>query len=215
MNACRFLEAKREQDRLFGHLDRMAEHQDPDWTHTRYSQGYFRSFVGRTIEDGARVFQSGGRLVAQLPDEWRFAKDEKDDGSKQKWYARDYDDSQWQLLKTYSASWEEQGLGWYKQSSAWYRVWIDIPAQHAGEDLRLWFGGVDETTEVYVNGQEVGAGQGFARPFEFPVGHLLQYGRKNLIAVKCQNRQLGELGTGGILRPVMLYAAGSKQEEKQ
>jgi beta-galactosidase/beta-glucuronidase len=112
-----------------------------------------------------------------------------------------------QFLKTYSASWEEQGLGWYKQGPAWYRVSIDVPNRQAGENLRLWFGGVDETAEVYANGHKIGESKGFARPFEFSVGHLLQYGRKNLIAVKCRNRELAELGTGGILRPVMLYAA--------
>jgi hypothetical protein len=214
MNACRFEDAKQEKDRLFAHLESMATHQDPDWTHTRYSQGYFDTFMGKTIEGGAAVLKSGGRIVLALPDEWRFAKDEDDEGQRQGWHAEGFDDSGWQTLKTYSASWEEQGLGWYKRKPTWYRVTVDVPADERGRDLRLWFGGVDDFAEVYVNGQQVGESKGFARPFEIPVGKVLHYGDTNLIAVRCLSEGLAELGTGGILRPVMLYVAGGEPAER-
>lgn len=208
MNACRFVEAKQEQARLFAHLEAMAQHKDPEWTHLRYSKGYFETFLGRTIEGGAAALSDGGRLVLALPDQWRFAKDERDEGTAQQWFAENYDDAAWQTLKTYSASWEEQGLGWYKRRPAWYRVWIDVPADERGRDLRLWFGGIDESAEVYLNGRKLGESRGFACPFEFPVSDALRFGQKNLIAVRCLSLGLQELGTGGILRPLMLYVPG-------
>jgi hypothetical protein len=210
MNACRFHEAKQEKDRLFAQLESMAAHRDPDWTHTRYSQGYFDTFLGRTIEGGAAVLASGGRIVSALPDQWRFAKDERDEGRSQGWFAERFDDSGWQTLKTYSASWDEQGLGGYKRKPAWYRVTVEVPAGQRQSDLRLWFGGIDESAEVYVNGQKVGEARGFARPFEVPVAGVVRYGQKNMIAVRCLSEGLAELGTGGILRPVMLYVAGGE-----
>ncbi len=207
LNECRFQEAKREKGQLFAHLDAMAEHTDPDWTHTRYSKGYFETFLGRTVDGGAALLESGGRIVTALPDAWRFCEDPQDEGRRRGWYGKDFDDSAWRTLRTRSASWAEQGLGEYRRRPAWYRVSIEVPAQRRGRDVRLWFGGVDEQAEVYVNGQLVGETRGFARPFEFPVGPVLQYGTGNVIAVRCLSESLAELGTGGILRPVVLYAA--------
>jgi len=44
------------------------------------------------------------------------------------------------------------------------------------------------------------------RPLEVEVTGAVQFGKDNTIVVKATNTQLNELGTGGIVKIVMLYA---------
>ena len=44
-------------------------------------------------------------------------------------------------------------------------------------------------------------------PWEFDATEAIRFGQPDLIVVKISNRQLSELGTGGITGPVMLWAA--------
>lgn len=207
-----FAGAAKAQERLGAHVKVMAEHvEEPCWVHERYAfDQYFRRFLGRTIDGGAKILADGGEIVARLPDEWKFAKDETASGAAQGWGKADFDDTAWGTLGTFSKSWSDQGLATY-QGDGWYRTRFTVPATLKGRDLRLWFGGFDNNVDVYLNGQHLGAKTGFATPAEFEgiAGHL-RYGEPNVLAVRVSAGSLSELGTGGIMMPVVVYAAGGK-----
>lgn len=215
---CRFLEAAKAQDALQTHIKTMAEKPDPHWAHQRYAWGYYRRFTGLTVTGGAQVLKEGGRILVRLPDIWKFRKDETAVGAKAGWFRPELDDAGWPEVATFTKSWDDYGLRWY-HGEAWYRTRFALPASEKDKpgEPRLWFGGFDYNVDVYLNGQHLGEKRGFAVPREFAdLGKLLKFGAENVLAVRVAAGDLAELGTGGLMAPVMIYrarAATSKQAE--
>lgn len=206
---CDFVAAGKAQETLKSHVAELAKHTEPNWIHDRYALGYYTRFVGLTVDAGAAALDDGGKLVARLPDEWRFQQDPTGVGTEQKWWEPTFDDRKWMPMATFSRSWADYGIGEY-QGEAWYRTTFEIANPVPIGDLRLWFGGFDYNVEVYLNGQRLGGWLGFAKPAEFAdIGKHLQPG-KNHIAVRVAAGDLGELGTGGLLMPVMIYQWNGK-----
>jgi len=203
-----FPAAARTQGELKAHIDAMAKKRNPEWVIPRYGWGYYARFVGRSVSGGAKALAGDGRIAVRLPDVWRSRKDPKLLGVREKWYRRDLDDSTWRELATFSKSWDDQGLGWYHKD-AWYRARFGVPAWAKGKDLRLWFGGFDYNVDVYLNGVILGEKRGFATPAEYAgIARHLRSGRENVLAVRVSAGGLAELGTGGIMMPVMVYLPG-------
>lgn len=209
VNACDFGEAHRAMRALETHLEEMAEVQAaPNWADPHYPWRYFSRFMGRTVTGGHAALSGGGELIVQLPDVWRFTRDEEARGVDEGYWRADFDDTSWNRLHTYTKSWDDQGLGRY-HGQAWYRVQFDSPDLDADADVRLWFGGFDENVDVYLNGTHLGEKRGFATPAEYENIHPhLNLGGENILAVRVTNHSLAEMGTGGIMMPVMLYSPG-------
>ena len=69
-------------------------------------------------------------------------------------------------------------------------------------------------TKCITNGQPIGISHGAAfYPFELDATDAIQPG-KNTIVVCVSNQVVNELGTGGIVAPVMLYAPVAGKEAK-
>jgi hypothetical protein len=156
----------------------------------------------------AKVLSDGGEILAKLPDLWKFKKDEKLVGAAEGWWKPKRSDADWADVATFSKSWDDQGLGWY-HGDGWYRTRLTMPATAAGHDLRLWFGGFDYNVDVYLNGAHLGEKRGCATPAEFDkIANHLRPGGENVLAVRVSAGDLAEIGTGGIMMPVMIYKAG-------
>ncbi|MBC8872294.1 MAG: DUF4838 domain-containing protein [Planctomycetes bacterium] len=202
-----FLAAAEAKDTLKDHVAAMSEKPEPHWAHERYAFGYLQRFLGLTIDDGAKILADGGKIVGKLPDVWRFSRDERAMGTELGWFRPGFDDSHWSKLATYWQSWDDQELATY-HGDAWYRTSFLLPADAKGRDLRLWFGGFDHNVDVYLNGHHLGERRGFVKPQEFSeITNCLKFGEHNLLAVRVSAGDLAELGTGGIMMPVMIYAA--------
>ncbi len=93
-------------------------------------------------------------LVAQLPVEWRFKTDPANAGLDEQWAAAKSLDK-WANIRT-DKSWTEQG--WDYHGAAWYATKISTPAQESSTGVKyaLFFGGVDGTFDVFVDGIKVG-----------------------------------------------------------
>jgi hypothetical protein len=141
------------------------------------------------------------RELATVPAEWKFHPDPQDEGIKQSWHAAEFDDSAWKTISIHDW-WERAGFDY--DGIGWYRAWIDVGDFKENERARLYFGAVDESAHVYVNGQLVGehdmGWQGWDRRFSFDVSDALQPKKKNLIAVRVRDRGYG----GGIWKSVKL-----------
>ena len=93
---------------------------------------------------------------------------------------------------------------------------LDAPPHFRDRKVYLWFGGVDEQAKIWLNGKLLGQSdaegpglpgvRGAFRPFEFDVTGVVRFDTPNTLAVRIINRELNELGTGGIVAPVMLWS---------
>lgn len=208
LGACDFEAALKAQGQLKAHVaERAAISNAPSWYHERYAYGYYETFVSPPVAAGAKIVADGGSILVKMPDVWAFSKDEQALGVTNGWWKPAFDDTGWTNLATFSRTWCDQGLDNYL-GEAWYRTRFSAPADRTG-DIRLWFGGFDNTVDVYLNGQALGEKKGFVKPAEFEdVGKLLKAG-ENILAVRVTAGSLAELGTGGLMMPVMIYRAGA------
>ena len=141
------------------------------------------------------------RELAPVPLQWRFQVDPDDVGNRSSWFATEFDDREWRLIPI-GNWWERAGFDY--DGVAWYRVSVEVPELPAGKRARLYFGAVDESARVYVNGRFVGehdrGWQGWEQRFSLDVTDVLRAGQPNLIAVRVMDRCYG----GGIWKSVKL-----------
>jgi hypothetical protein len=178
---------------------------DVPMIHPRTSPSYLKRFFRMPVEQGHERTSGGNRFIAGLGDRWEFQTDPDATGLARQLIEPGGGEG-WKPLLTASSSWSNQGLRYYK-GQAWYRQTVAIPAGVKGQRVFLWFGGVDEKAEVYLNGQRLGISSGSAFvPFELDATAALRPGQDNLVVVRVLNDRLDELGTGGITAPAMFYA---------
>lgn len=178
-------------------------------------KSYFNRFFSQAVKAGYERTVAQGDLVAPLPDEWDFLLDPTGLGEMSGYQRPGKLGGNWQPMKTTSRSWSDQGLHYYK-GVAWYRKAVKIPADFKGRQVYLWFGGVDELATVWVNGVPLGSNAkpldglpgvpGSFRPFDLHATPAIRFGEENWIVVRITNEKLSELGTGGIVAPVMFWS---------
>lgn len=196
--------AKMNLDRLNAIASKLANYK-PSMIAPKIFDSYMKRFFQPCIEQGFARVTGGNRLVAPCGDEWEFLSDPAMAGIDLSWFSPSLKGGNWQKLKAYSLTWSDQGLRYY-HGMAWYRQTVNIPPCFAGKRLFLWCGGVDELAKVWVNGKEVGISHGAAfYPFELDVTSAAKAG-ENTIVLAVNNKIVDELGTGGIMAPVILYA---------
>lgn len=172
---------------------------------------YMRRFFRPATEGGYKRVTEGNKLIAAAKDEWDFQIDPERLGESIGLWRADLTGGNWQRMKTSSSSWSNQGLRYYK-GLAWYRQTVEVPAEFAGKRVFLWCGGVDEKTKVWLNGQAIGISHGASfYPFELDATPAVRAG-KNVITFCVANEVVNELGTGGIVAPVMLYAPAAGKD---
>lgn len=204
-----FVEAKRLHDRILKELVPPALSHEPPVLSTRYAARFTRRFWSGTVNGGYERMTGGNEIVAKLPDQWHAFLDPHGGGEELGLWKAKLGSGPWIPLKTYSRSWSNQGLRYYK-GDLWYRASVEVPARFDGRSLRLWLGGVDDTPNAWINGQKLETLERGSAPtgraWEFDVADSIRYGRDNVVVVKVSNRRSNELGTGGLTQPVMLWA---------
>lgn len=139
---------------------------------------------------------------------WKFQPDPNEIGVTEKWFATDFDDSQWSEIRV-DQHWESQGFealdGW-----AWYRQSIKLPDDWDSKTTYLNFTGIDDYAVIYVNGTKLGtAGDletrrtAFEDRLSFDISRVAKAGETVQITVAVYDW----FGAGGIFRPVTLTTA--------
>jgi hypothetical protein len=167
---------------------------------SHYTSNYIRRFLGRVVEQGAKIASPPNRVIGVLPDTWRLAYDDAREGVERGYHRPEYDDSSWLKVATYTRTLNAQGLP-DRQSIMWYRVHFRVPSPH--ERLLLFFAEIDGAAEVYVNGRKVGEQPKPRVPFEVEITDLVRE-NDNVVAVRVDHSRITELFLGGIIRPVLL-----------
>ena len=176
---------------------------------------YWDTFHGRSYADAGRV-AGEGTVVYRLPDEMPAFLDDHEIGQHMGLSLPACDTNAWTRLRTYSASIDEQGLGLFR-GVIWYRHDFDLPAEARGaKRLILWMGGLDGPTQVYLNGQDLGRLRvSNFNPGEIDITQAVDRTGTNTLVIACDNSVVNELGTGGLMRPALIYAADAAPAQTQ
>ncbi len=127
------------------------------------------------------------RKLIDLSTNWLFQTDPTNIGVGKGWSKPELDDSSWEKQQQ-AGVWEYAGHAGY-DGYAWYRKWVDIPANMLSDKEYITFGGVDDEYELYINGElaaqyawEIPGGTVYSTTTTTEVAKLLKPGR-NLIAL--------------------------------
>jgi len=102
----------------------------------------------------------------------------------------------------------------YRRGVGWYRRELLLLESQRGKRIYLYFEGVGQAAEVFVNGRSVGKHIGGYTAFAFDVTETIRFGAPNSIAVKADNTRIldnppidGDFNMyGGIYRDVWVIA---------
>jgi len=130
------------------------------YANREYGTAYLERFLGKTLAAGVPATAAPNKVLAVMPDEWRFTHDPQGQGVEQRYHEAGFDDSRWTKAATYSKTLDAQGLD--RTTVLWYRTSFDVP--QGAKQLSLFFAEVDGWSEVYVNGKRIAVAAAPAQP---------------------------------------------------
>ena len=173
---------------------------------------YANSFYASGYREAGRISRDY-RLLSQPLASWRWKADPDNKGADARWDTPAFDDQAWKTTDPCADTWAFLGLMEY-HGVVWYRSHFPKPEVPAGKKIFLWLGAVDGLCHVFVNGKGVplvGAkgpdeiAKGFNRPHSFEITGAIQPGN-NQVSISVERKGNAEVGTGGLMGPVMLYS---------
>jgi len=124
------------------------------------------------------------RKLIKLNSGWKFTKHNEAQA-----ISTSYNDESWETIDlphTWNAIDGANGNDYYA-GACWYRKEFVVDALSAGNKVYMEFNGSNSVTDVYINGQHMGQHKGGYSTFRFDVTDAVEFGKKNLVAVKVDN----------------------------
>ncbi len=158
-----------------------------------------------------------------LNGDWKFKYNEKAGASAKDFFALSFNDASWDTIPVPS-NYELHGHGKLSygnnfKAEGLYRRTFDVPRAWKGRKAMIQFDGVHRGLEFWVNGKRIGKFDGAFNRSHFDVSSALEYGKKNLIAVRAY-RDFGDSSRtfdsfdgwdlGGMHRDVTLFSVPAK-----
>ncbi|MGI9364125.1 MAG: DUF4838 domain-containing protein [Rhizobiaceae bacterium] len=200
-----FVEARRIQDKLFAAWQR-AYDQNTDLV-ANEAPRYWKRFLGEFVDQSTKYSSSPYRMILPVPDELTTALDPMIAGERLNLHRPEVRDDGFIKTRTFSTTWDAQGLGGVRSGAIWYRWKFDVPEEAKGEPIGLFVGGVEDTVRVWMNGQYIGSsGRAFSKPILFDLTSSVTGDSQNLLAMQViRVGKANELGLGGVIRPSFLF----------
>ena len=154
--------------------------------------------------------QPAGRSIQNFNPGWRFFRGDVPGGQE-----TGLNDSGWRTLDL-PHDWSIEGpfssdnascTGYLPGGIAWYRKTFTIPENESGRKVFIYFGGIYNNSEVWINGNYLGKRPNGYISFGYDLSQYLNFGGENLIAVKVDHSLAADSRwyTGsGIYRDVMI-----------
>ena len=139
------------------------------------------------ISVGGMLSSDTKHFSASLKGDWHFAPDAGEQGTTDKWYAEEFNDDKWQVLKA-GQPWEKQGVEHH--GYGWYRQKLLLPSDIEGTPLTLTLADIPNEDDVWFNGVRVGGIRGEYKYANMAVRTytvapaLIHYGKANTIAIR-------------------------------
>jgi beta-galactosidase len=124
---------------------------------------------------------TAGRTKTLLNDSWKFIASNTLTGAE----AVDFDDSSWASVSV-PHTWDTV-TGVRLFTNSWYRNHFAIPPTFTAKSIYLYFEGVFQIADVYVNGQHLGQHRGGYTRFIFDATNAINFAGDNVLAVKVSN----------------------------
>lgn len=146
----------------------------------------------------------------KIEDNWKFKL-----GDEPQAVLVDYDDSKWRTVDL-PHDWSIEAplspnlascTGYLPGGIAWYRKSFDVPVCERGKKIFVYFEGIYNKSEVYINGRLLGKRPNGYISFLYDLTPYIQYGRANLLSVRVDHSESADSRwyTGsGIYRDVWL-----------
>ena len=218
--ACRFADLEADSQRWIATHQALGEKYADNFAFTKtsweprtLSVAYFLAFYHNSYKDLARI---GREFAIATPPllEWRYAVDEAKHGESQGWHLAEFAAQDWKLTDVAQQTWSTLGLDGY-YGPVWYRRQVDLADIPAGKRIYLWVGATDGRCKVFVNGQPASfkdpqgkvssEATGYCEPFSFEITDLVRPNSNQQLTIVGTRTELNELGTGGLLGPVLIY----------
>jgi beta-galactosidase len=149
----------------------------------------------------------------KINDNWTFALQDAPEAKN-----KSYDNSKWQAINL-PHDWSVKGqlsptlssaTGYLPGGIGWYRKNLAIPKSKSGEKVYLYFEGVYNRSEVFINGQSLGKRPNGYISFAYDATPFIKYGEENTIAVRVDHSKSADsrwYSGSGIYRDVWLVYA--------
>ena len=176
------------------------------------AQNKLEEFFGNLNESNENIFEDKSfRQTININDNWYYLEDNMDAPENLL-----QSNKQWEKINlphtwnNFDATDAEPG---YRRSVSWYEKNLFVPALNKGTILKLYFEGVNITSDVYVNGQRAGGHIGGYLGFEIDITPFIKENSTNIILVRADNSYNPEVPPsqksdfvifGGISRDVWL-----------
>ena len=126
---------------------------------------------------------------------WRFKVDSLDKGLSENWFQKGINRSDWQSIEV-PGYWDRYNLATY-DGPGWYATTITI--EDSSKNSVIFFTGVDDDADVWLDGVKIGSHAGYSEPFYIALPSNITPGVKEL-TVRVDDHG----GPGGIYKPVMV-----------
>ncbi|WP_308991139.1 sugar-binding domain-containing protein [Mariniflexile litorale] len=146
----------------------------------------------------------------KINEDWKFMLQDN-----QNFKSSTYNDEKWKSVNIpHDWSIEAQlsptlasATGYLPGGIAWYRKTLDVPSNKKGEKVYLYFEGIYNRSEVFINGQSLGKRPNGYISFSFDATPYINYGETNIIAVRVDHSKSADsrwYSGSGIYRNVWL-----------
>ena len=195
-----------------------GRHGNPSWSD---------QFVGQGYKDGSRMERENVRLGKPLL-EWKWKHNPGPEADALPWTAPGFNDKDWPATHVARDTWSSLGHHLTmtdppsgRSGRMAYRASQKLPAAPQGKKVFLWIGSTDGSAKLFVNGQHIpyvvpektrrnekgdriDAFSGYCQAALFEITAALKAG-DNQFTILCDREHLNELGTGGLMGPVVLF----------
>jgi hypothetical protein len=179
---------------------------------TMYGVSYFSTFSLPAYQEAARIDRE--KKILTVVKQWRVKQDPKKQGDVAGWFRPTHNDREWQNHCPGRDNWSTLGLDTWL-GTVWYRTAMDLPDSPQGTKFYLCITTSDGAMQLFVNGKRaiyVGKDKkqsdtfsGYCQPAVFDITGLVEPGKSNHLTVKATRDFFNELGTGGLMGPVVIY----------
>jgi hypothetical protein len=180
-----------------------------------YAKIYADYFIKEFVSNAKKYSNPPYSLAYRFPDELPTILDIPAVGEKLNYQGPDINDRHFLKTRTFTSTWDAQGLNSLKKGAVWYRLHIPGAPIPKGEGISLFLGSFDDEAVVYLNGQPIGSsGVRFCQSAVFDLTDAYKPGQDNVLAIQIKRSIVAnELGTGGLFRPSFLFT-GPRLENK-
>ena len=126
---------------------------------------------------------------------WVFKVDSTDKGIEEEWFKPGTDRSSWTQIQI-AEHWDRYNLEHY-DGVGLYSTTVNVESTQ--DTLILFFGGIDDDADVWLDGKRIGGHIGYSEPFHIEIPSGVSPGKKELVI-----RVNDHSGPGGIYKPIYL-----------